>query len=323
MRRFAIFAIVVTIVLCAVWTAIWLYARSIVASRVGEALAAHSQGPTSVFCTDNEVGGFPFRMALSCSKAGMQEQTRNLAAELHGLKVTALAYRPSHVIADVTAPLNVSWNAPASPLKADWSLGRASVRIADQDLDRLSAEFDDFSVTTALHAFSAANTQFHARPAETELTELALSADDAAITIEAENSAPFSVAAVARIDQPPALLLAGGFNGREIVIRDFKVIMTAAESRITANGALTFDRSGTANGTIVIDTENIPALASFMQTLPSAVRTPAQAAIGAMIALGKPAENDQGAQVSRLDLSVRDSVVFAGTRQIGVLGPGS
>ena len=329
MRRYARFAIVITILLCALWTAIWLYARNVVASRIDEALAARSHGPTTLICDDRQLGGYPFRLALSCSKAGLQNETRNLLLELQGVTVTALAYRPRHVIADMTAPLNVSWSAPASPLKADWSKGRASVRIGEHSLSRLSAEFDQFSLTTALHALAADNTQFHVRPAgsgdpaEAEQTDLAWSADGARLTVEAETRAPFSFASTMRIDLPPAVLLTGGIGERDIAIPDIKVRLGAGESRITANGALTFDRSGAANGTLAIVTENIPALAAFMQTLPSSIRNRAQTAVGAIIAMSKPDTNDQGTQVSRLDLTIRDNVVFAGTRQIGVLGPES
>jgi len=329
MRRYAIFAIVTTIGLCTVWTAIWHYARNVVASRIDTVLSANAHGRTAIFCTDRDISGFPFRMAISCSKAGLQEQTRNLSAQLHGIKVTALAYRPRHVIAEVTAPLNISWSAPASPLNADWSQGRASVSVGDLTLDRLSAEFDNLSIKTGPHAIAARHTEFHARsagnetPAETEQTDLAWSAGDATLAIQSETSAPFSIASTVRIDIPPAMLLTSGFGDRDIVVRDIDIRLIAAESRITATGALTVDRSGTTNGAIVIDTENIPALASFMQTLPSAIRAQAQTAIGAVIAMSKPVTNDKGSQVSRLDLTIRDSIIFAGSRQIGVLGPDS
>ena len=323
MRRFAKFAIVVIIVLCAAWTAIWFYARNVVASRIDEVLAARSGGPADIFCADRQVAGFPFRMALSCSKAGVKEQARNLSVELDGFRVTALVYRPSHVLAELTAPLSVVWNAPDAPLKADWSSGRASVSMANQDLNRLSTEFDDFSLATALHAVTASHTEFHARPTDDDRqTDLAWSADNATLGIQAENSAPFSVDTTMRIDLPPAMLLAGGFDDRDIAVPDLNIRVNAGESRISASGAFTFSRTGTANGDIVIHTENIPALAAFMQTLPSAIRNQAQTAVGGVIAMSKPATNALGHQVSELTLTIRDNVIFAGTRQIGVLGEG-
>jgi hypothetical protein len=322
MRRFAISAIVITLVLCVAWAAIWAYARNVVATRVDEVLATSS--PAEIVCADRSVSGFPFRMALSCSKAGLREPSRALTADLGGVRVSALAYRPRHVIAEFTAPLNVAWNVPPSELNADWSEGQASLRITGQALGRLSGEFDDFKLATEQQAIAGRHTEFYARPAdEGRQTDLAWSALDATFGLDGEISAPFSLDTKMRVDMPPEDLMAGGLAGRDIAIPDLDLRLTAGDARLSAKGDVTVDQAGTANGTIVIVTENLPALASFMQTLPTAVRNRAQTLVGGVIALSKPTTNDQGAQVSELTLTIRDNAIFAGTRQIGVLGPGS
>lgn len=324
MRRYAIFVLVITFVLCAAWTALWTYGRSIVAERVDQVLQANADGPATLLCADLGISGFPFRMSLSCSKAGITESRRNISATLAGVEVTALVYQPRHVIAELASPLQITWNDDASPLSANWSRGRSSVQLSGEDLARLSAEFDDLSVATALGALNAGQLEFHARPTEDgRQTDLALSADLATLAIQAETSAPFSLDSTFRVDAPPQVLMAGNSGDSGISVPDLNVLLTAGESRITTRGALTVSASGTVDGEVTIVTQDIPALAAFMQSLPSPVRGRLQAAVGGVIALSTPGTGETGQPVSTLVVTIRENVITAGNRQIGVIGPPS
>jgi hypothetical protein len=323
-RRYATFAIVVVLVLCAGWTAIWFYARSVLSSEVDEVLRSRANGPAEIFCTDREISGFPFAMALSCSKAGVTEHTRALTAELGGLKIGALAYSPRDVTADLQAPLNIAWQADASPLTADWSSGQASVHLSDDGPGAISTAFDRLSITTPLNGVAADHTEFHARPADNNRqTDMEWRADAATFSQQAETSAPFTIDGKARIDAPLARLMDGAVGNGNVAIPDLDIRLTAGESHISASGAITLLASGSAEGEIVVVTENLPALAAFLQTLPADVRSRVQALVGGVIALSKPATNEKGDPVSELTLTLRDNAIFAGTRQIAEFGPGS
>lgn len=324
MRRFTKFTLVAILVLCAGWTAIWFYARSVLIGKVDEVLQSRADEPAEIVCTDREVSGFPFGMALSCAKAGVTERNGLLTAELGGLKIGALAYSPRDVSADLRAPLNLNWPADASPLTADWSDGRANVRLSDDGPGPISTVFERLSIATPLQAIAADHTEFHARPVnDNRQTDVEWRAEDATFSQASETSAPFAVDARARIDAPLSQLMAGEVGAGEIVIPDLDISLTAGESRVSAKGAVTLKPSGNAEGEIVVVTENLPALATFLQTLPSDVRSRVQTLVGGIIALSRPAKNDEGEAVSELTLTLRDNAIYAGTRQLGVIGPGS
>lgn len=323
-RRYTTFAIVVVIVLCAGWTAIWFYARSVLTERVDEVLQSRADGPAEIFCADRQISGFPFGMSVSCSKAGLTEHTRALTAELGGLKIGALAYSPRDVTADLQAPLNINWQADASPLTADWSSGQASVHLSDDGPGAISTAFDRLSIATPLNGIAAEHTEFHARPADdNRQTDMEWRADAATFSQQAETSAPFTIDGRARIDAPLARLMAGAAGSGDVAIPDLDVRIAAGESRVSATGAITLLASGSAEGEIVVVTENLPALATFLQTLPADVRSRVQTLVGGVIALSKPARNEKGEAVSELTLTLRDNAVFAGTRQIAEFSPGS
>ncbi len=322
MGRFAKITIVLTIVLCAAWTAVWIGARTMLESYADEFLADGSNGNAKLYCNDRQIGGFPFQMAFSCSSAGLAVTNDNLSASLGGLDMVALVYRPQHVIADLKSPLDVNWNGAASPVKGNWSAGRTSIRLAEQALARLSAEFDGLTIATGLQSAVMVHSEFHIQPAgENQQTDIAFTARDAAISIASETSAPFSIDTTIRVDLPPEVLLAGQLDHRDIIVPDLQIRLSAADSLITASGALDIGRSGMTNGNIVVVTENPAALAGFLQTLPAPVRNQTTTFIGAMIALSKPAKNDLGTPVSELTLSIRDNAIYAGTRKIGELTP--
>ncbi|HSM40585.1 MAG TPA: DUF2125 domain-containing protein [Afifellaceae bacterium] len=321
-RRYATFAVVAVLVLCAGWTAIWFYARSVLTDQVDQVLQSRRGGPAEIFCADREISGFPFGMALSCSKAGLTEQTRALTAEIGGLKVGALAYSPRDVTADLQAPLDLNWHADASPLSADWSTGQASVHLTDDGPDAISTAFDRLSINTPLNGIAAEHTEFHARPADENLqTDMEWRADAATFSRQEETSAPFTIEGRARIDAPLARLMADAARTGNVNIPDLDISLTAGESRVSASGAISFNASGSPEGEIVVVTENLPALAAFLQTLPADVRNNVQTLVGGVIALSKPAKNENGEAVSELTLTLRDNAVFAGTRQIAEFGP--
>ena len=324
MRRFSIWAIIAVFALTIIWSVLWHYARGFAEDQVDQVLAVGSDGDPTIFCKDRHIGGYPFRLILACSTAGIDLRSADLSADLGGLNVTALAYKPQHVVAEFSAPLNIVTGFSGTQFKADWSSGRSSVRISGRSFSRFSAAFQNLAVAGSNIALAAADAQLHARPAEAgDGTDLAFSADDAAFGMDGQTSAPFSLSARVQLDAAPEAILAGVYDGAGPNLKNIDILVASGESRLAAAGELSFTAAGTASGKIVITAKNLKDLAAFLQTLPDRVSTGVQRTVGSMIALGKPGKDGNGDPVSELTLRILDNQIFVGDLLIADLGPGS
>ncbi len=323
MRRFSIWAIIGFCTLTAIWSALWFYARGFVESQVDQVLASSQSGDPALFCKERNIGGFPFRLILACSPAGVSVNGGGLALDLEELNVTALAYNPQHVVAEYSAPLTIT---PVNnlPVRADWSNGLSSVRISGQSFSIFSTLFENLAVTGPNSVFKTTEAQFHARPlAEEGLTDLAVSADNAEFSLNGQTSAPFFFAMTMQINSTPQLALAGSFTDGNPAFQNIDIRFWYEKSHIGAKGDLIVADDGMANGELLITAKDLEYLAAFLQTLPDQIKTPAQQTVGYLISLGRPGKDENGDPVSNLTLSIRGNEIFAGNRLIANLGPGS
>ena len=323
MRRFSIWAIIGICALTAIWSALWFYARGLVESQVDRVLAGSLSNDPTVLCEERTIGGYPFRLILACSPAGMRLNSGDLSVDLSALNVTALAYNPKHVVAEYSAPLTVT---PGNmlPVRANWSKGLSSVRISGQSFSIFSTLFENLAVSGPNSAFKTTEAQFHARPlVEEGLTDLAVSADHAEFSLNGQTSAPFFFAMTTRINATPEFALAGSFPGGSPSFQNIDIRFWHEKTYVSATGNLTVADNGMSEGEFLITAKDLKDLAAFLQTLPDQMKTPAQQTVGYLISLGRPGKDENGEPVSQLTLSVRGNEIFAGNRLIANLGPGS
>jgi hypothetical protein len=115
-------------------------------------------------CPDRSVGGFPFRIEVSCPLSVQQGEA---TASFGRLLTVAQVYRPSHVIAEVGGPLRASDGDVA--VEADWRLLQASVQSAPDALQRASLVIEDpkvriLGLAPADLSGAAAHLEAHLRP---------------------------------------------------------------------------------------------------------------------------------------------------------------
>ncbi|HVG52058.1 MAG TPA: DUF2125 domain-containing protein [Xanthobacteraceae bacterium] len=152
------------LVLAIVWSGFWFYAASQATSRISEWQQREAQGGRAFVCANQDVGGFPFRLEVSCSEPTFE--LRNLTPELvlSGKFATVLAqvYDPTLLIGEFTGPIMVSettapTNASSLPgfkplMSANWSLAQASLRGLPNAPERLSLVFDNPQVARMARA---------------------------------------------------------------------------------------------------------------------------------------------------------------------------
>ena len=134
--RFWLFAPFVLLGLAAAgWSAAWFVIRQRTADGLDAWLASEAGMGRQWTCADRAVGGYPFRIEVSCGTLSVRRG--EAAASLGRLLAIAQVYRPRHVIAEVGGPLRAS-DGEGAVAEADWRLLQVSVQSASDAFQRAS-----------------------------------------------------------------------------------------------------------------------------------------------------------------------------------------
>jgi hypothetical protein len=164
--RFWLFApYVLFALLVAGWSTAWVLIRNGTSGALDGWLAAEAAHGRQWTCINRAVGGFPFRIEVSCGAVNLQRPDSRL--DLGTVTAVAQVYRPRHVIVEVAGPLRASDGQIG--VEGTWRLLEASIRTTPEGLQRASLVVDGpaFRVTGATTAdlvLSARRLETHVRP---------------------------------------------------------------------------------------------------------------------------------------------------------------
>jgi hypothetical protein len=145
-RRFLWLTIFI-VVLFGGYSAGWFYVADRVKAEVVARLATMNRGEVSVECDNPQVGGFPFRIGVSCDRLAYADGARRIEASAGSFRSLAQVYQPNRALAELDGPLHVS--APGlGAIRLDWDRLRASVRIARPLPERVSVEAEGLKGTS-------------------------------------------------------------------------------------------------------------------------------------------------------------------------------
>jgi len=147
------------------WSVAWFVIRQRTTEGLDAWLAAEAAAGRRWTCADRSVGGYPFRIEVSCGALSVRQG--EATASFGRLLTVAQVYRPSHVIAEVGGPLRASDGDVA--VEADWRLLQASVQSAPDALQRASLVIEDpkvriLGLAPADLSGAAAHLEAHLRP---------------------------------------------------------------------------------------------------------------------------------------------------------------
>jgi hypothetical protein len=122
------------ILFCIAWTGLWFYGRSRVISEMDTRLAVLAEQGRVFTCPERKVGGFPFRMELSCAQPAFSvvQPDGTVSGTLGRIVVNAKATDPTAIIAVFEGPLTLE--TPRGPATATWDEARISVRASGGSL---------------------------------------------------------------------------------------------------------------------------------------------------------------------------------------------
>ena len=93
-------------VVAVAWSVAWVVIRQRTVDGLDRWLAREAAAGRNWACADRAVGGYPFRIEVSCSALTLRRG--EATASLGRLLTVAQVYRPRHIIAEVSGPLRAS-----------------------------------------------------------------------------------------------------------------------------------------------------------------------------------------------------------------------
>jgi hypothetical protein len=133
--RFWLFTpFVLLLILALAWTAAWFYVRGRAVEALDGFMAREAAVGRQWSCPGRRVGGYPFRIEVSCPQLGLKRA--DVTASLGPSQVVAQVYQPRHVIAEIGGPLRVTDGERVG--EARWRDLRLSLRLAGAGLQRVS-----------------------------------------------------------------------------------------------------------------------------------------------------------------------------------------
>ncbi len=166
--RRLVWLVVAIVVVAGGWSAAWMYLRSEVAARMDIQLDRARARGIAFVCPDRAIGGWPFRIDISCRSPSLDLTERLIHVSAAALRATALIYQPTRVIVELDGPLQAD-GPNGEALQANWTLLQASVGVAGDGPRQVSVAGDGLSgVLTRLAEpeirVAADHAEVHARP---------------------------------------------------------------------------------------------------------------------------------------------------------------
>ena len=168
---------------CAGWAGFWFFARAKAMDVMDAWMEREARLGRAWACPDRAIGGFPFRVELSCVNPtfASSEPGRAGSGSLAGLAVTARAVDPKQIIAIFASPLK--WTAAAGDsVELSFANARASYRGLPTVIEEMSLELDQPVLSLAApnvapQKVTATRSEFHLRraPGAEIATDIAVS----------------------------------------------------------------------------------------------------------------------------------------------------
>ena len=148
------------------WSVAWFVIRQRTTEGLDAWLAAEAAAGRRWTCADRSVGGYPFRIEVTCAgvAAELKDAQPPIAIKLKQILAVAQVWDPRLIIAEFTGPLTASDAGGAPYVTATWGIAQASVRGTPKAPERASVVVDGLRLDGAQgNLFDSKRAEFHAR----------------------------------------------------------------------------------------------------------------------------------------------------------------
>ena len=152
-RRWPLFVPFAVVAFLAVaWSGLWLYAVERAKTEIAAWRAREAQAGRVQECADQSIGGYPFRIEISCKEPSFSGPAAGVPVKgkLAGIHLVAQLYNPKLIIGEADGPLDLALPQDGSQTTANWKLLQISVRGEPDTLQRASLSANQIDVKATL-----------------------------------------------------------------------------------------------------------------------------------------------------------------------------
>lgn len=250
----------------------WLAGRA--TERVDEALAQLNSDGRIANCENRMIGGFPFRLGLTCDSIAYEDDTNRIMVTAGGFRTAAQVYEPLRTVAELDGPLRIE--APGlTPLFIEWDSLSASARLARPvptlvsiQATGLSGISDPDDETDPVDFFSAEQAEAHLRPNGADLDWAGsfkqLEIDPGAV---GNRTLPvFDGEGDATVRNGVQLIQSRPRSLRSQSVEIKTLALSSGEARMTLSGPISVDANGLVDASLRLGMENPAAVSAIFQT---------------------------------------------------------
>ena len=126
------------------WSYLWYYATGKAEVAIDGWRAREAKAGRIYTCGSQSIGGYPFRIEVTCDKAAAVFRSNQPPVEIKtsSILVAAELYQPTLLISDFYGPLTIADLGHAPNIIVNWKLAQSSVRGTPSAPERISLVFD-------------------------------------------------------------------------------------------------------------------------------------------------------------------------------------
>ena len=258
------------------WSYLWYYATGKAEVAIDGWRAREAKAGRIYTCGSQSIGGYPFRIEVTCDKAAAVFRSNQPPVEIKtsSILVTAQLYQPTLLISDFYGPLTIADLGHAPNIIVNWKLAQSSVRGTPSAPERISLVFDQPVVeringNNRQSVLKAQHIEVHGRLAAGSVTNKPII--ETVLRLRAAAAPELHPAAAMPIDADITTLLRGlndfspkpwSARFRELQAVDGRVDITQArvqqgDTIAVGDGTLSLNTSGRLQGQLRVTVANI------------------------------------------------------------------
>ena len=258
------------------WSYLWYYATGKAEVAIDRWRAREAKAGRIYTCGSQSIGGYPFRIELTCDKAAAVFRGNQPPVEIKtsSILVAAQLYQPTLLISDFYGPLTIADLGHAPNIIVNWKLAQSSVRGTPSAPERISLVFDQPVVeringNNRQSVLKAQHIEVHGRLAGGSVTNKPII--ETVLRLRAAAAPELHPAAAMPIDADITTLLRGlndfspkpwSARFRELQAVDGRVDITQArvqqgDTIAVGDGTLSLNTSGRLQGQLRVTVANI------------------------------------------------------------------
>lgn len=267
---------VLIVLVIAVYSVGWYFAAEYLKNRILTFFAGGNPAGVTASCENADMGGYPFRFRLNCSRLSFDDHFQGVAASFGPVRAAAQIYNPGHVVWELDGPAEIR-SALGFNTALDWTNMQSSFKIGLSGLSRSSLMMEGLNATVTSTVSSlqlqvtAPSAQSHVRQNEGNL-DYATLVRDVSVSIDGTKIAlpPVSASLDATFADKGGLLdprvaQEQRLYGTKGEIR--RMVVDLGEGRVlTLSGPFEVGEDGLISGRIKVEVEQIKAWRDAMKT---------------------------------------------------------